>query len=445
MNLKITTLAVALAASLSLSAHAEDLMDIYKEALQKDTQVAQAKANADAAHAGLTEATAALLPQIDVVGSLTKTRTNTIKAYNARGSNKNSSATLTLSQQIWRHSSWANRSIAEKNATLKDLAYADAQQSLILRVSNAYFNVLNAADTLKFQKANNAALKRQLAEAERRLNVGLIAETDKLEAQAAYDLSSAAVIAAENALINSYEQIRVLTGRQITVEQLSKLDENKFDTPRVDKDLAKLVKGAEENNLSLQQQVVNRDIAKDNITLARSGHEPTLDLNANLRTGYTDYTSNVPEAGFVDNNAWSKSVGLTLSVPIFHGGATSAAVDKAQAQYIAASESLEYAHRSLLTNVNNSYNNVNAAISSVTAYKNSVKSSESALKATKAGYDVGTRTMTDVLNATQKLYDSMQKSAESRYNYIESRLALLYAEGDLKVEHINQINSGLKK
>ena len=430
MNLKITTLAVALATSLSLSAHAEDLMDIYKEALQKDTQVAQAKADADAAHAGLTEATAALLPQIDVVGSITKTRTNTIKAYNARGSNKNSSAALTLSQQIWRHSSWANRSIAEKNATLKDLAYADAQQSLILRVSNAYFNVLSAADTLKYQKANNVALKRQLAEAERRLNVGLIAETDKLEAQAAYD---------------SYEQIRVLTGRKISVEQLSKLDENKFDTPRVDKDLAKLVKGAEENNLALQQQVVNRDIAKDNITLARSGHEPTLDLNANLKTGYTDYTSNVPEASFVDNNAWSKSVGLTLSVPIFHGGATSAAVDKAQAQYIAASESLEYAHRSLLTNVNNSYNNVNAAISSVTAYKNSVKSSESALKATKAGYDVGTRTMTDVLNATQKLYDSMQKSAESRYNYIESRLALLYAEGDLKVEHINQINSGLKK
>ena len=288
MNLKITTLAVALATSLSLSAHAEDLMDIYKEALQKDTQVAQAKADADAAHAGLTEATAALLPQIDVVGSITKTRTNTIKAYNARGSNKNSSAALTLSQQIWRHSSWANRSIAEKNATLKDLAYADAQQSLILRVSNAYFNVLSAADTLKYQKANNVALKRQLAEAERRLNVGLIAETDKLEAQAAYDLSNAAVIAAENALINSYEQIRVLTGRKISVEQLSKLDENKFDTPRVDKDLAKLVKGAEENNLALQQQVVSRDIAKDNITWY---------ITANDKDRLVDFTGVITEDG----------------------------------------------------------------------------------------------------------------------------------------------------
>ena len=445
MNLKITTLAVALATSLSLSAHAEDLMDIYKEALQKDTQVAQAKADADAAHAGLTEATAALLPQIDVVGSITKTRTNTIKAYNARGSNKQATGAINLSQTLWRHSSWANRSIAEKTATLKDLAYADAQQNLIVRVSNAYFNVLNAADTLKFQKANNAALKRQLSEANRRFNVGLIAQTDKLEAQAAYDLSNAAVIAAENELINSKSEIRMLIGREIDVNKLAKIDESKFAAASVSNDLIKITKKAEENNLALQQAVISRDIAKDNITLARSGHEPTLDFNARAQTGYTEYDTQVAQAGFVDNNSWAHSVGLTLNIPIFHGGATSAAVDKAQANYIYAQEGLEKAHRTLLTNVSNSYNNVNAAISSVTAYNNYKVSADSALSATKAGYEVGTRTMTDVLNATQNLYDAMQKSAQARYTYILSRLSLLYAQGDLKVEHIDQINQGLKK
>ena len=445
MNLKITTLAVALATSLSLSAHAEDLMDIYKEALQKDTQVAQAKANADAAHAGLTEATAALLPQIDVVGNLTKTRTNVIDAYNARGSNKQATGAINLSQTLWRHSSWANRSIAEKTATLKDLAYADAQQNLIVRVSNAYFNVLNAADTLKFQKANNAALKRQLSEANRRFNVGLIAQTDKLEAQAAYDLSNAAVIAAENELINSKSEIRMLIGREIDVNKLAKIDESKFAASSVSNDLIKITKKAEENNLALQQAVISRDIAKDNITLARSGHEPTLDFNARAQTGYTEYDTQVAQAGFVDNNSWAHSVGLTLNIPIFHGGATSAAVDKAQANYIYAQEGLEKAHRTLLTNVSNSYNNVNAAISSVTAYNNYKVSADSALSATKAGYEVGTRTMTDVLNATQNLYDAMQKSAQARYTYILSRLSLLYAQGDLKVEHIDQINQGLKK
>lgn len=445
MNFKVSLVSLALLSSLSLSTYAEDLLDIYKEALQRDTQVSQAKAEAQAAHAGLSEATAALLPQIDVVGNLTKTRTNVIDAYNARGSNKQASGAINLSQTLWRHSSWANRSIAEKTATLKDLAYADAQQNLIVRVSNAYFNVLNAADTLKFQKANNAALKRQLSEANRRFNVGLIAQTDKLEAQAAYDLSNAAVIAAENALINSKSEIRMLIGREIDVNKLAKIDESKFAATSVSNDLIKITKKAEENNLALQQAVISRDIAKDNITLARSGHEPTLDFNARAQTGYTEYDTQVAQAGFVDNNSWAHSVGLTLNIPIFHGGATSAAVDKAQANYIYAQEGLEKAHRTLLTNVSNSYNNVNAAISSVTAYNNYKVSAESALSATKAGYEVGTRTMTDVLNATQNLYDAMQKSAQARYTYILSRLSLLYAQGDLKVEHIDQINQGLKK
>ena len=445
MNFKVSLVSLALLSSLSLSTYAEDLLDIYKEALQRDTQVSQAKAEAQAAHAGLSEATAALLPQIDVVGNLTKTRTNVIDAYNARGSNKQATGAINLSQTLWRHSSWANRSIAEKTATLKDLAYADAQQNLIVRVSNAYFNVLNAADTLKFQKANNAALKRQLSEANRRFNVGLIAQTDKLEAQAAYDLSNAAVIAAENELINSKSEIRMLIGREIDVNKLAKIDESKFAATSVSNDLIKITKKAEENNLALQQAVISRDIAKDNITLARSGHEPTLDFNARAQTGYTEYDTQVAQAGFVDNNSWAHSVGLTLNIPIFHGGATSAAVDKAQANYIYAQEGLEKAHRTLLTNVSNSYNNVNAAISSVTAYNNYKVSADSALSATKAGYEVGTRTMTDVLNATQNLYDAMQKSAQARYTYILSRLSLLYAQGDLKVEDIDQINQGLKK
>lgn len=443
--MKFKTAALAAAVSvLSFTVQAEDLLDVYKEALQRDTAVLQAKAEADAAHSAISEATAALLPQIDVIGDITKTRTNVIKAFDDRGSNKVASAQITLSQSIWRHSSWANRSIAEKNATLKDLAYSDALQNLIIRVSRAYFNVLQAAETLEYEKANNVALHRQLDNAEKRLQVGVIAETDKLDAQAAYDLSCASVITAENDLINSYEDLRLLIGRTLTDKDLAKLDANKFDTPAVQKAIKQLIKDAENNNLKLQQAVVARDIAKDQITLAQTGHEPTLDLHASAGTKYTDYTAYNPQASFVDNNSWNKSIGLTLNVPIFHGGATSAAVDKAKAMYISASESLEYAHRSLIAGVNNSYNNVNAAISSVKAFNNTVKSAASALEATEAGYDVGTRTMVDVLDATRNLYNAMQKQAAARYNYINSRLALLYAEGGLKVEHISQVNDGLK-
>ncbi|WP_406019834.1 TolC family protein, partial [Succinivibrio sp.] len=115
------------------------------------------------------------------------------------------------------------------------------------------------------------------------------------------------------------------------------------------------------------------------------------------------------------------------------------------AQYLMASEALEMAHRKLIANVNNSYNNVNASISSVKAYSNSAISAQSALNATIAGYDVGTRTMTDVLNATQNVYDAMQKASAARYQYIVSRLSLLYSQGDLKVEHVEQINAALRK
>ena len=445
MKLKLSTLALALFASATFSANAADLMDIYKEALNRDTVISQAKADAQAAHANLSKATAALLPQIDVIGSITKTRTSTYNDLGDRASNKKSAASANLSQSLWRHSNWANRSIAEKSATVKDLAYADAMQNLIVRVCNAYFNVLSAADKVKFQKANNLALKRQLEEADRRLQVGLISETDKLEAQAAYDLSNAAVIAAENELINSYEEIRLLIGRPLSEKDLAELDTSKFSTPAVAESITQLIKKAEENNLSIQQNIINRDIAKDQITLARSGHEPTLDFNANISTGYTSYTKENPAAQLENGNDWSKSIGLTLTVPIFHGGATSAEVDRAQAQYVMASEALELAHRKLIANVNNSYNNVNASISSVKAYSNSAISAQSALNATIAGYDVGTRTMTDVLNATQNVYDAKQKASAARYQYIVSRLALLYSQGDLKVEHVDQINSALKK
>ncbi len=442
MRLRYSLLSIAVAATVSLQASATDLLDIYKDAYAADPTVQQAKATRDYYYAAVDEATAALLPQIDVTGSLSATRTN-VQGDGKRGNYRYAGAELSLSQALWRHSSWVNRSIAEKQALQYDLAYQDALQNLIIRVCNAYFNVLNASDTLTFQKANNVALKRQLDEANRQFQVGLIAETDRLEAQAAYDLSNASVINAENNLINSYEGIRALTGKIVTIDELSKLDVDKFSTPEVGKTLIALIKEAEENNLSLQQSVIARDVANDGITLAMTGHEPVLSLNASAGTNYTRYSHESTSRS--TGNNWAESIGLTLSIPIYHGGETSAQVEEAEANYVNACQALEYAHRTLVTNVNNDYNNVNAAILSVRAYNQSVISATSALDATQAGYEVGTRTMTDVLDATQNLYSALQQAAASRYQYIENRFQLAYDHGELKVEHLEQVNSGLKK
>lgn len=434
-------LASAIASALSFNAYAESLMDVYKEAYVKDPLVLQAKAQRDSAFERINEATAALLPQINVVGSASTTFTSVNKSTNERADNNAVTGGVNLSQALWRHSAWKNRTIAEKQAAQQDLVYNDSLQNLIIRVSNAYFGVLIAKDTLKFQMANRDALKQQLDEATRRFQVGIIAETDQLEAQAAYDLALAQVITAENNLTNSYEELRKLLGRD--VRDLAELNEKKFAPARVTSTKDQILKIAEENNLSLQASIINRDVAKEQIILAKTGHEPTLDLVGSYSSTYTDFDTEIKgmqESG----NTHEGTIGVSLNIPVFSGGAVSSQVAQAEQNYIVASEQLEYEHRNVVADVNSGYNNVNAAISSVRAYEQSVTSAQSALEATRAGYEVGTRTITDVLNSTQNLYNALQNLSTARYQYIITRLTLQYTQGTLTVNDLEAVNRSLK-
>lgn len=441
MRCKTAVLALAVAACLPSIAAAEDLMDIYKEAFVKDPVVLQAQANRNAAFAAIDEATAALLPQIDVSGSLSANHTSVMTGTNERADARTASAGINLSQALWRHSSWTTRTIAQKTAAQQDLIYNDALQNLIMRTATAYFNILSARDTLTFAKAYQEALRTQLNEATRRFQVGLIAETDQLQTKADYDLSTAQVITAENALINSYEELRQLIGR--TTSNLALLDESRFSPAPVQLSRQNILQTAEDNNLSLQAAVIGRDIAKDQITLAQTGHEPTLDLTGSLSTSYSDYSTEVPGVQ-EDGNMHEGVIGVTLNLPVFHGGAVSAQVEQAEQNYVAASEQLESTHRSVVMAVNNGYNNVNAAISSVRAYEQLIKSAESSLQSVKAGYEVGTRTMSDVLDATQSFYSAQQSLSAARYNYIIARLNLLYTQGSLTADDLAAVNRGLK-
>ncbi len=442
MRCKTTLLALAVAACVPTLASAENLMDIYKEAYVKDPVVLQAKANFNKAVAAVDEATAALLPQLDAVGSLSANHTSVMSGTNERADARTASAGINLSQALWRHANWASRTIAQKTAAQQDLLYNDALQNLIMRTATAYFNILSARDNLTFAKAYQEALRLQLNEATRRFQVGLIAETDQLQAQADYDLSTAQVISAENQLINSYEELRKLIGR--TTSDLATLDAKRFSPEPVQRSRQNILQTAEENNLSLQAAIIGRDIAKDNITLAQTGHEPTVDLVGSLSTSYSDYSTEVPGAQ-EDGNTHEGSIGITLNLPLFHGGAVSAQVKQAEEQYVVASESLENTHRTVVADVNNGYNNVNAAISSVRAYEQLIKSAASSLRSVKAGYEVGTRTMSDVLDATQSFYSAQQNLSAARYNYIISRLSLLYTQGTLSVQDIEAVNRGLVK
>ncbi len=431
-SMKRTLLSVLVMLGVSSMAQAENLLDIYHQAQLKDPQLLESKAKRDAAFEKINESRAALLPQIKLTGNATYTKTS-----HDLSTNNQLGGQLGLDQSIYRRSNWVNLSLTEKSATQTDVAYNLEQQNLMLRTSQAYFDVLKAQDTLEYVRANKKAVERQLEQTQQRFEVGLTAITDVNEAQAERDQALADEIAAENTLANSYEALRELTG--VDYRQLDVLNTERFSPTKSALDSDQWLGTALDKNLSLHSARIGKDIAKEQIDLAKTGHEPTLDLGAGVGRTRTDYKldENPDTIGNQGN------IGLTLSLPLYSGGATSSQVKQAQHSYVAASEQLEQSYRSVQSSVRSNYNNVNANIGSVRAYTQYVVSAESSLKATEAGYEVGTRTIVDVLDSTRKLYQAKQNLSQARYNYILSILQLKQAAGVLEEQDLVEINEGL--
>lgn len=435
--MKMQFLSALVLVSLSSTAGAENLLEIYRQAQEKDPQLLQSKAVRDAAFEKINESDAANLPQINLGANAGYQKTNQSDKQTAA----TAGASLGLSQALFRRSNWLNSDITSKQATLSDVNYSLEQQSLILRTANAYFAVLSAKDTLEYVKANQEALKRQLEETQQRYNVGMTAITDVHEAQAAYDLATADVITAENNLTNSYEGLRQLTGSDH--KQLDVLDTKRFSPAALSDPSDVWMKRAADGNLTLNGQRISKDIAKQQIDLAQTGHEPTLDLTASLGSNYTDYKNT--GASYDDGTLNSANVGVQFNVPIYTGGSIDSRVKQAQFNYVAASENLEQTYRSIQADLYRGYNDVTAAIGSVHAYQQSVISAESALTATRAGYEVGTRTIVDLLDATRNLYSAKQRLSAARYNFILKQLQLKQIAGSLKEQDLVDVNNGLTK
>ncbi|MGL4714476.1 MAG: outer membrane channel protein TolC [Aeromonas sp.] len=431
--MKRTLLSVMVLLGVSAGAQAENLLDIYQQAQLKDPQLLQSKAVRDQAFEKINQSRAALLPQINLGAGL-----NYLQNQGDTQTGTTASGNLSLDQSIYRRSNWINLDLTEKSATQSDVAYNLEVQNLMLRSAQAYFNVLKAMDTLEFIKANKVAVERQLEQTQQRFEVGLTAITDVHEAEASRDQALADEINADNELANSYETLRELTG--IDHRNLDVLNTERFSPQTTAFGSDKWLELAIDKNLQLHSARIGKDIAKEQIDLAKTGHEPTLDLGAGLSTSTSDYKNEI--AGRDSDNSQG-NIGLTFKLPLYSGGATSSQVKQSQFNYVAASELLEKNFRSVQSTVRSSYNNVNASIGSVRAYSQSVVSADSALKATEAGYEVGTRTIVDVLDATRKLYDAKQKLSAARYNYILNILSLKQAAGVLEQQDLVEINQGL--
>lgn len=425
--------------SLSSSAFADTLAEVYGQAKQNDPQLLRSAAQRDAAFEAVTSSRSDLLPQINLTANYDINRGDRDTDSGSESNDNNTwGAALGFTQELYQRSSWITLDTAEKTARQSDSVYAAEQQALILRVATAYFEVLRSQDSLEFVRAEKAAVARQLEQTKQRFEVGLSAITDVHDAQAQYDGVLADEVLAENTLVNSYEGLREITGQEHS--QLSILDTDRFSASKSSETASTLVEQAQEKNLSLLASRISQDIAKDNISLASSGHLPSLTLDGSYGLAEQKESSDSQK----DYDSDNLNIGLNLVVPLYTGGNTTSLTKQAEYNYVAASEDLEATYRSVVKDVRAFNNNISASIGALRAYEQSVISAQSALEATEAGFDVGTRTIVDVLDSTRRLYDANKNLSDARYNYILSVLQLRQAVGTLSEQDIVDVNAGLK-
>ncbi|TDB47953.1 outer membrane channel protein TolC [Photorhabdus khanii] len=439
---KLLSLFIAMSlAGFSSVSQAEDLLQVYKQAKESNPELRKSMAERNAAFEKINESRSPLLPQLGL---------NTGYTYNSgyrdtRDTENNAlSATLKLTQTIFDMSKWRQLNLQEKTAGIADVTYQSSEQKLILDSATAYFKVLRAIDSLSYIEAQKAAVYRQLDQITQRFNVGLVAITDVQNARANYDSVLAQEVASRNDLDNALEALRQVTGTYYP--QLSSLNIDRFKTHKPEA-VDILVKEAEKRNLSLLSARLGQDLAREKIKAEQTGHMPTIDLSASTGVSNIQSHGSGYEPGRKPGNAYNgeNSVGLTLSLPIYSGGATSSRVEQAQYGFVSASEQLESTYRNVVQVVRSSFNNISASISSINAYKQVVVSAQSSLDAMEAGYQVGTRTIVDVLNATTTLYDAKQKLSNARYDYLINQLNIQHALGTLNENDLAALNNTLDK
>lgn len=418
----------ALSTAVSGFARAENLLDVYQLALKNDAQFRGVTYNYESSLETRVQAKAAFLPQVQAQGSAGMNDINDDR----NDTYSSNTFTLSLNQSIYNRatqivSKQADLGIAQAQAEL-----TSADQDLIFRTANVYFGVLSAQENLVFAQSEKKAIEQQLEQANRRFEVGLIAITDVKEAQAAYDLAVAEEIAAENALANAREALRVVTNRGI--ENYSTLIDNAPLIKPEPEDIESWVNTAETSNLSLRVAEYSAEIANQQIEAARSGHYPTLGAGAS-------YVKTQRDGGTGDSEFGSMQ--LQLDVPIYSGGLISSQTRQAKSQAKFAAEQYELTRRNVAQQTRNSYNGVLAGISRVKALERALQSTQIAAEATETGFEVGTRTAVEVLQSLRDVYRARANYSSARYDYILNTLALKQAAGILGLEDLEAVNSWL--
>ncbi|BBB30511.1 TolC family outer membrane protein [Neptunomonas japonica] len=407
-------------------ANAAALEDIYLKALSNDAQLKVAEATFRANKEALPQARAGLLPNINATANTSYTDSD-LASFNNHG------YTVSLVQPVFSASRWFTYQQGKTLDEQAQLRFDLAQQNLILQSVETYLNVLRAKSNLETAESQERAIKRRLDQVNAQFEVGLIAITDVHEAQASYDNARVNLIEAEGALDNSYEAIERLTGETITRTDL--LSEEYPIQELAPAAPEEWLTKALSSNISLRVVKADIDVSRKSAQIAKAGHYPTLDLNATYDR----------DKGTANSNNWNDGhvVGLTFSVPLYQGGATSSRSRQAYAQLDAATQTFDDTARGVKQSTRSLLRNIKTNVQSVYARQQSIISSQAALDATSEGFSVGTRNVVDVLAAEQALYTAKRDYATARFDYVLNLFTFKQQVGTLNPEDLSGLDNWL--
>ena len=426
--------------SSTVSVKAESLMDIYNLAVDNDPKFLSASALLTANSERSAQSLSGLLPTLSGAYTHSYNRSessqDTFTEFGITSESESSrdSASLTLRQSIYNYSTWVNYDQDKKRVEQANVRFRASQQELIVRVAQTYMDVLSAKDNLTFAAAEQEAIKQELEQTKQRYDVGLIAITDVHEAQARFDQSEADRIRAQNRLDNAHEALREITGRYT-----DNLDILNKDIPLISPEPASIddwVQVAKESNLDIVAANMDVYIARQDIKRRFGGHLPDVSLSATYSDSVAD-----PAGNFSNTESYSIGGSISINVPIYSGGMTNSRVKEGEALFKKASYDLESSLRSTTRTTRSSYLGVNASISGIKALQQSGSSQESAREATQAGFEVGTRTIVDVLLSTRSLYSARSSLSKARYDYVLAILKLKQAAGILTSDDLIEVNN----
>ena len=424
--------------SLSASTHAQSLLDMYQTAQSYDATYQSAKALYAANLAKVAQSNALLLPKLGLALNASRSSYDStlspplVTSYGSQG------ATLSASHPLYRPADTASYDQAQKQISSAELQLAAAEQELMVRLSQAYFEVLGAQDSVAFIRKQKEAVAEQLASAKRNFEVGTATITDSREAQARFDLVRAQEIAADNDFTVKRSNLNQLIG---TTNARPIVLKDGLTLPALTTAENEWIDATERNQTLIRSKLIELEVADLEIKKAKAGHLPTIDLQGSYTGTNNNGSIGVPK----DYSTNIAAFNVVMNIPLFAGLSTQNRIKETLSLQEKARNDLEAIKRSAFQSTRTAFYGVQSGLGQVKAFEAAEASSQSALDANKLGYQVGVRINIDVLNSQSQLFDTKAKLSKARYDVLVGGLKLRQAAGTLKLEDLQQVNALLVK